>query len=64
MVVSVTYHNHSNSFKNTCFILLNMFKTTEKGEKRMYPSFPGRIIAKAEGSVSFPPGLQQIKGIA
>lgn len=42
-----------------------MFKTTVKGEKKkMYPSFPGKIIAKAEGSVSSPPGLQQIKGIA
>lgn len=35
MVVSVTYHNHSKSFNNSCFMLLNMFKTTVKGKKNI-----------------------------
>lgn len=50
MVVSVTYHNHSNSlsrvknsFRNTCFILLKMLKATVKEktkQNKMYPPFP------------------------
>jgi len=54
MVVSVTYHNHSNSFKNTCFTLLNMFKSRKKKNTKKYPPFPEKEITKTEGLLFFP----------
>lgn len=48
MVVSVTYHNHSYSFKNMYFILLNMFKATVNEKKYIFP-FPREKLPKLKG---------------